>query len=363
MATCQSCRKQFPEDAKHCPHCGAAQQQVAAEQGKNTVFGYAPSPAELLQLAQGGSAAGDPPPPEIGAAGAGAAPVQHTPSPSPVGFGAVPAQPSVSRPPGQLDVMAKTMFPNDLAGAEPHLAQVRATGTLSVTGPPVREDPELALGETIAAPATPLSGPGMLSPSDTAARTAVTVTDSDDSLGGASPSDEVKWGGGFKVLNPGFNTPVSGRTLGRFVGQVPAGQEQVLQAMVLEEVNSALGTSQIPLEEIDPQGELLENVNIHLAPKLQSLGVAGRVTEIRLSVDQPAEQSPGSAAAIPVEEHPGQEESGGVSAGADADARESVDDDEFAAIAGAGAKRKVIFIAAGVAILALVFVAIFIFRA
>ncbi len=348
MATCQSCRKQFPEDAKHCPHCGAAQQQVAAEQGKHTVFGYAPSPAELRQLAQGESAASDPPPPEMAAAGAGAAPV--------------PSQPSVSRPPGQLDVMAKTMFPNDLAGAEPHLAQVRATGALSVTGPPVREDPELALGETIAAPATPLSGPGMLSPADTAARTAVTVTDSDDSLGSASPSEEVKWGGGFKVLNPGFNTPVSGRTLGRFVGQVPAGQEQVLQAMVLKEVNSALGTSQVPLEEIDPQGDLLENVNIHLAPKLQSLGVAGRVTEIKLSVDQSPGRPAGSAASSQGDEGLGLEGSGGVSAVADADGRGSIDDEEFAAIAGAGAKRKVIFIAAGVAIVALVLVAIFIFR-
>lgn len=58
MATCQSCFKKVPDEASHCPHCGAPQQKADS---KKTVFGYAAG-AELQHLAQGGSAPAQPPP-------------------------------------------------------------------------------------------------------------------------------------------------------------------------------------------------------------------------------------------------------------------------------------------------------------
>ena len=352
MATCLSCRKQFPEEAKHCPHCGAARKQVEAEQGKRTVFGYAPSPEDLQLLAQGAAASSAPAP------GPAALSPDPAPAPSPSPFpsppaaapSAAPAPGGRSRPSGQLDVMAKTMFPSNTTDAAPGTARIRATGAAPVMAPPVQSDPELALGETIAAPATPFSGPGMLSPADAVASTAVTVTDDDDALGAAPVSGEVKWGGVFRVFSPGSHAPVSGRTLGLFVGDVPADQEHALQAAVLSEVNAALGASPVPLGEIDLQGELLTAVNAQLSAMLPSLGATGRVTEIKLSIDSKASE----AAQAKVDQRPGSQ--GGVDAPGDT----ASDDVDFEEIAG-GAKLKVILIAVGVTVFALIICAVFIF--
>ena len=185
MPICHACQKQPPEGVAHCPYCGAPQpQRPAPLADKRTMFGYAPTPEQLAELAR--QQRQRPPSSPVPAAPAQSAP-QEPASRSPAAAGPFARVPAQAPSTGHAAPSPYGGAVSDFGGAQTMLAS-----QMTLPAP------------TVASPPAPFREPGM--PSPFAASTTGHPRQAPAGSAGAAPA----WAGARGTPPPTGPTPSAG---------------------------------------------------------------------------------------------------------------------------------------------------------